>query len=252
VNSSTMPKTVLMLTAAAVLLGACATKQTQPEGGGSGAGPGVAVQAPESVKGNVVTLDLTAKNFEIVKADGDTSGKTGHFHIFIDREPVAAGEVIAREAGIVHSTDAKTKIMGLAPGEHTFIVVLGDGNHARVGDAQAKATVKVEGPSVDASAPATVKAGEAVTVSMKIDGATLVGADGDTSGKTGHLHIFIDRDPILEGPIPVEDGIVHTKETSHTIEGLAAGDHTIWVVLGDGTHTSFADPVMDKVTVTVA
>lgn len=241
-----------MLAATALLLGACATKQTEPIGGGNDAGPGVAVKAPESVKGNVVTLSLTAKNVDIVGADGDTSGKTGHFHIFIDRDPVAAGAVIPKEAGIVHTTETEAKIYGLAAGDHTFTVVLGDGTHARIGDVAAKTTVKVEGPSVDASAPASVKAGEAVTVTMKVDGITLGAADGDTSGKTGHLHLFIDRDPILTGPIPKEDGIVHTTELSHTIEGLAAGDHTIWVVVGDGNHASFADPVMDKITVTVA
>lgn len=237
--------------ATGLLLGACATKKTESSGAG-GNGPSVGVKAPSEVKGNVVTLSLTAKNFTIVAADGDTAGKTGHYHIFIDRDPVAAGAVIPKEAGIVHSIEAETKIMGLAPGEHTFTVVLGDGTHKRVGDAAAEATVDVAGPGIDAAAPATVKAGEAVTVTMKVEGISIAAANGDTSGATGHLHLFIDRDPILTGPIPKEDGIVHTTTLSHTIDGLAAGDHTIWVVVGDGAHTSFADPVMDKVTVTVA
>ena len=37
------------------------------------------------VKGNVVSLDLASTGLTIVKADGDTSGKTGHYHVFIDR-----------------------------------------------------------------------------------------------------------------------------------------------------------------------
>ena len=32
---------------------------------------------------------------------------------------------------------------------------------------------------------------------------------------------------------------------------LAAGEHTIWIVVGDGTHTAFKTPVRDKVVVTV-
>jgi len=238
---------MIVASAAALLLAACGTKQTT-----SSSGATVSVDGPERVQGNVVPLNLTATGFEIVKADGDTSGKTGHFHIFIDREPVAAGAPIPTGEGIVHSAETETKIMGLTPGERTFTVVLGDGTHRRIGTAVAKTTVTVEGPGLDASAPASVKAGDPVTVAMKLDGATAVAADGDTSGKTGHFHIFIDRDPILTGPIPKEDGIVHTIESAHVIEGLAAGDHVIWVVFGDGAHTSFSEPVMDKLTVAVA
>src|SRR5947209_65090 len=42
---------------------------------------------PQSVQGNVVTIPVTVKGIDIVKANGDTSGKTGHFHVFIDKEP---------------------------------------------------------------------------------------------------------------------------------------------------------------------
>lgn len=241
---------IATLAVAGLALGGCATKKTEAEGG-TDASVAVGMKAPEEVGGNVVTLDLTAKDVEIVKADGDTSGKTGHFHVFIDREPVAAGAVIPKEAGIVHSVDAATKITGLSAGEHTFAVVLGNGAHQRIGDAQAKATVKVNGPSLDASAPATAAAGAPVPVAIKLAGATVAAVDGDTSGKTGHFHLFIDRDPILTGPIPKEAGIVHTTEVSYAVEGLAAGEHTIWIVFGNGVHESLKDPVMDKVTVTV-
>lgn len=242
-------KTVAVAACLALLTAACATKKT--ESPGSDGGTSVAAEAPKSVGGNVVTLNLTAKGVRIVKADGDTTGKTGHFHVFIDREPPAAGATIPKEAGIVHSIDAATKITGLSVGSHTFTVVLGNGVHQRIGDAQAKATVQVDGPSVDASAPATVAAGAPVPVAFKLTGATVAPANGDTSGKTGHFHLFIDRDPILTGPIPKEAGIVHTIESSYAVTGLAAGEHTIWVVLGNGVHTSLEEPVMDKVTVTV-
>lgn len=234
------------------LLGACSTKKTEPK---QPAGPSLSIASPAtgtSVKGNVVSLDMTVGGVTIVKADGDTSGKTGHFHVFIDREPLAAGQTIPKEAGIVHSADDPIKLTGLAVGEHALTVVLGDGTHARIGNASAKVTVKVEGPSVDASAPATGTAGQPVVVDVKVEGVTLFAADGDTSGATGHLHLFVDRDPILTGPIPKEAGIIHTKDLKVPVPDLAAGDHTIWVVLGDGTHTAFDPPVLDKVTVTVA
>jgi hypothetical protein len=206
-----------------------------------------------SVQGNVVTLDVEPRDIAIVKADGDTSGRTGHYHVFIDRDPVAPGAAIPTEAGIIHTTDDPITITGLTPGTHRFVVVYGNGAHARIGTAAAERTVKVEGPSVKASAPATVAAGQPVTVTMTVDGLSVVKADGDTSGRTGHLHLFVDRPPSPPGePIPVGDAkIIHTAESIITLSDLSPGEHTIWVVAGDGTHVPLPAGVRDKVTVTV-
>lgn len=206
-----------------------------------------------SVKGNVVTLAVEAKGVSIVKADGDTSGRTGHYHVFIDRDPVAPGTVIPREAGIVHTADAPITIVGLTLGTHRLSVVLGNGAHVRIGAAVAERTVTVEGPSVKASAPATVTSGQPVTISVKVEGLSLVKANGDTSGRSGHLHLFVDKQPTPPGqPIPSGDPtIIHTAETTVTLPNLAPGEHTIWVVAGDGTHKPLEPPVMDKVTLTV-
>jgi hypothetical protein len=124
----------------------------------------------------------------IVKADGDTSGATGHFHVFIDRDPVAVGQPIPKEKGIVHSAENPIKLYGLAPGQHRMTVVVGDGAHKRIlGSLQKQLTVTVDGPSVT------------------VTGLQLMAANGDTSGKTGHLHLFVDRDPTPAGqPIPKE------------------------------------------------
>lgn len=207
------------------------------------------------VKGNVVSLDVEAKDIEIVKADGDTSGRTGHFHVFINRDPVPDGAAIPREAGIVHTTDDPISLTGLPVGTHRLVVVYGNGAHARIGTAQAETTVKVEGPSVKASAPATAPAGEPVNVSMTVEGLSLVKADGDTAGRTGHLHLFVDKAPTPAGqPIPAGDPkIIHTAETTAAISDLTPGEHTIWVVAGDGVHMPLSGgAVMDKVTVTVS
>ena len=90
-------------------------------------------------------------------------------------------------------------------------------------------------------------------LTVKVEGVTLAKADGDTSGKTGHLHVFVDRDPTAAGqPIPKEAGVIHTTDTTISVPDLAPGEHTLWVVLGDGNHFPFAPAVLDKVTVTVA
>jgi hypothetical protein len=240
----------LILAALALLLAACGDTAGTAQNG-----PSLKIASPKTgsnADGNVVRLDLTATGINIVKADGDTSGKTGHFHVFIDKEPVAAGAVIERTAGIVHSADNPVVLTGLSVGYHTFTVVLGDGGHRRIGNASARTQVEVKGPSVDASAPATSAAGQPLSVEVKMQGVTLVAADGDTSGKTGHLHVFVDRDPTAAGQaIPKEAGIIHTAATPIKVEGLTAGEHTIWVVLGDGVHVPFAPMVADMLTVTV-
>jgi len=51
----------------------------------------------------------------MVKADGDTSGRTGHLHLFVDREPTAAGQAIPVEAGIIHSAETRIEVTNLAP-----------------------------------------------------------------------------------------------------------------------------------------
>ncbi|MEY2468876.1 MAG: hypothetical protein QOF21_1574 [Actinomycetota bacterium] len=219
-------------------------------------GPSLSITSPANdahVKGNVVTLALNVGGIKIVAADGDTSGATGHLHVFIDKEPVAVGAVIPKEAGVIHSVDNPLVVPGLSVGDHTLSVVVGDGTHKRLDVDAAKVSVHVDGPTLDATAPATLAAGSDLSIDVAVTGVTLVKADGDASGATGHLHAFVDKPPVAPGElIPAGDpAIIHSATAPIVVKGLAAGEHTIWIVLGDGTHTAFKDSVRDKVTVTV-
>ncbi len=206
-----------------------------------------------SIKGNVVPLDLTATGIQIVKADGDESGRTGHYHVFIDKEPVAAGQTIEKAPGIVHDAADPVRVMGLKNGKHTLTVVLGDGIHKRIGTAQAKVEVTVEGPSVDATAPATIAPGQPLSIDVAVEGVELVKADGDTSGKTGHLHAIVDKEVTPGQTIPLNDpAITHSATAPIVLNGLTPGEHTIWIVVGNGNHVPLDPPVMDKLTVTVS
>jgi hypothetical protein len=213
---------------------------------------GVAITSPAPdavIGGNVVTLSLTASGIQIVKADGDTSGKTGHFHVFVDRDAVPVGALVPKEAGIIHSAAPDVVIRGLSIGKHRFVVALGDGTHHRIDAPTAQITVTISGPSVSLSAPAIVQAGTPATLDAKVDGVTIVAADGDTSGKTGHLHYFVDREPTPPGQIIVKEaGIIHSVDTHISIPGLAPGSHTVIVELGDGTHKAFDPPVQAEAT----
>ena len=250
---------LMMLMGAAV---ACGNGDTGTDAAGETETPTGEVSAtlgdvPDTVEGNVVTIPVNIDGIEIVPADGDTSGETGHFHVFVDSDPPDEGDTIpVGQPGIIHSAENPIKLWGMAVGEHTIHVVLGNGAHTRIEqDIDLTFEVDVEGPSVDGTAPATLDEGETLEIELASEGVEIRTADGDRSGESGHYHVLVDPEspPEPKDVIPEasENEIVHTTEDSVEIEGLAKGAHTIWVVLGDGTHTAFDPVVMDKLTVTV-
>jgi hypothetical protein len=198
-----------------------------------------------SVGGNVVRLDVTTSGISIVPANGDTSGRTGHFHVFIDRDPPPEpGALIPVAAGIIHTTDDPIVIPGLAVGPHRISVVFGDGSHHRIGFSEAGTSFTVTGPSIHASTPPNAPARPPVVITVTGEG---LPADG-------HVDAFVDRDPaVVPGqPIPEEPGIVHAASLAEvSVPDLAPGTHVIWLVAGDAAHVPLDPPVMDKVTVTV-
>jgi len=258
-----MKRVVLPLCVVAIVAAGCAkssdesTVATAPASAMASAG-NVSLTlgpVPKTVEGNVVTIPVTVSGITIVKANGDTSGKTGHFHVFIDRQPLAVGQTIPKEPGIVHTADNPIKLYGQKVGMHTYHIVLGNGAHQRITNVEQTVSVDVKGPSVKGSAPATITSGSDLTVNLSAEGVVIVKANGDTSGKSGHYHVLVDPETTPIGgeiiPPAVPNKIIHTAESSATISGLAKGEHVIWVVLGDGTHKAFDSPVMDKLTVTV-
>lgn len=243
----------------ALISAGCAGDDAEPveATGDTASGPSVQISAPEDdakIAGNVVSLAVDVEGIDIVKADGDTSGKTGHLHVFIDSDPVAVGEAIPKAPNVVHSADNPVVIPGLSVGDHTLTVVVGDGTHTRMDVEEQSVHVTVEGPSIDATAPATLGAGQPLNIDVKVDGFDLVKADGATTEATGHLHAFVDTPPVAPGEAIVTGNpmIIHSATSPITVPGLAAGEHTIWIVVGDGTHHAFKTSVRDKVVVTVA
>ena len=224
---------------------------TDPE-----AGHALTIVEPEpgtTVDGNVVTIVPEVSGVEIAPPDpADTSGRTGHYHVFVDRDPTPVGEPIPTgEPDILHTAADPIVLPGLSVGEHRLVVTVGDNSHIRISEElTAELTVEVAGPSVTAQAPATIRAGEAVTIELSVEGADIAPA---SSGSGAHFHVFVDTDPPPAGePIPTDDpAIVHTTETTVEVAGLAAGAHVIWVVLGDASHIPLDPPVMARVAVTV-
>lgn len=273
-----MRRIVLPLAVLALIAAGCAKNNEQTTvAPPSGTASFTLGSVQKSVEGNVVTIPVTVHGITIVKANGDTSGRTGHFHVFVDMEPPAVGATIPKGPGIVHTAEMPIELYGQKVGAHTYHIVLGDGVHRRLPGAQQTVTVDVKGPSVWGTAPATITKGEALTIQLHSQGFELVSPSGSSmpsespsassmAGESaspmasameqGHYHILVDPSvPPKAGaelPAPEPNKVIHTGASSVTINDLGAGEHTIWIVAGSMSHVAFSPAVMDKLTVTVS
>ena len=72
---------------------------------------------------------------------------------------------------------------------------------------------------------------------------------------TGHHHVLIDTDiPPLDEPIPADENHLHfgLGHSEARISGLAPGDHTLQLILGDHNHVPHDPPVVsEKIEITV-
>lgn len=217
------------------------------------AGANLEVTAPEEpVAGNVAELELSGAGVRIVEPDGDTSGRTGHYAVFVDREPVPLNRRIPDDPDVLQVSEGTVRLTGLSVGRHEVAVTLADGARRRLGETVARAELTVLGPSVQASAAPESPARQPVVVSVTVEGVTVVPPAGDTSGATGHFAVFVDREPTAAGaPVPRERGILITHEQTIAVPDLPNGEHEIWVVLVKGDGTPFDPLVADRVVVEV-
>lgn len=206
-----------------------------------------------ALAGNVAKLELSGAGVRIVEPDGDTSGRTGHYAVFVDREPVAVGEEIPQDDDGVHEiTEDEVQLAGLAAGAHDVKVVIADGRHRRMGPAEADAELTVKAPTLHASAADVESSKDPVVVRVEVSGVTLAPPDGSTAATSGHFAVFIDREPTAAGaPVPTERGIVSAATPTVALDDLGRGEHELWVVLVNGAGVPFDPLVADKVTVEV-
>jgi len=80
-----MKRTVLALLAVGLVAAGCAKSSEQTTVATPGNASFKLGTVPSTLEGNVLTIPVTVSGIQIVKPNGDTSGKTGHFHIFIDK-----------------------------------------------------------------------------------------------------------------------------------------------------------------------
>lgn len=87
-----------------------------------------------------------------------------------------------------------------------------------------------------------------VTVTVNYTGPPLVPAANATKLDDYHLHYFLDVDPNpyigTTVPAPLNDPrIIHTAATTVTFDNVAAGNHTLAVMLSGSNHISVNPPL---------
>ncbi len=109
---------------------------------------GAEIKGP-AVDGKVkVPVEMGVGGIE-VKPAGEAIKGTGHHHIVIDGEPVAAGVEVPKNDTHIHYGGGQTEAeLELAPGEHTLTMQFADGLHISYGEKLSntiKITVVAEG-----------------------------------------------------------------------------------------------------------
>ena len=197
----------------------------------------------------------------VVEPSGEVNDDAGHFHILVDTDFVAAGEIIPTDDLHLHYGKGQTSVsLELEPGEHTLRLQFADGLHTALEGDQYTDTITViveagdESPSVRFDQPAD---GATVTspfeVVMAATGLT-VEPSGEVNEGAGHFHILVDTDFVAAGEIiPTDDLHLHygKGQTSVSLE-LEPGEHTLRLQFADGLHTALeGDQYTDTITVIV-
>ena len=222
-----------------------------------GGTPSVVIQAPgggSHIAGNVVTLSMAQPGITLATPNGSTSSDRGQFSVYIDTPPPAPGAPVIPGDNVVSSATTNVTISGLTVGRHTLVAVLADGAGNRLSSASASLSVTVDGPAVTARVVGELKAQTQFALSITSYGVTVADIPSDTSSKTAHYVILIDRAMPKPGTIFAEGpqrGLIETTGSLVPIPGLARGTHALWVVLVNGAVRTLSPLSAAEVTVTI-
>ena len=124
-----------------------------PESDPAGMAPRVFFVAPEDggtySASTPVTFEFGIENYELAAVPDEVEASRagmGHHHLGLDTDCTPVGEVIPRDdPSWVHFGDASATIdMMLEPGEHTFVLQLGDDEHRAQADEGLCASVTIQ------------------------------------------------------------------------------------------------------------
>ena len=221
-------------------------------GGGS---PSLTIQSPASgghIAGNVLSLSLSPSGVTLATPNGSASGGAAHFAVYIDISPPAPGAPVVPGQNVVSSASTHITLSGLTVGRHTLDAVLANGAGNRLSAASASLTVTVDGPAVTAGVVGLVQSNMSFALSITTFGVTIADIPSDTTGKTAHYVILIDRAAPKPGTIPAPGrDLIETTGSLVPIPALSTGRHTLWVALVNGATRVLSPLSAAEVTVTV-
>lgn len=199
------------------------------------------------MRGNVVTLTLAASGVDL------TTGSGAHVVVYIDAPPVSEGAATGQSAHTIVSAATQIPVSGLLVGRHTLTAVLADAGGTRLGSSAPSTSVTVDGPAVTAKIVGQVAAGHGFSLALSSYGVTISDIASDTSGRTAHYNVLIDRGTPRPGTVPrAGTGLIDTTGSLVPIPSLRAGTHDIWVVLVNGAGRTLSPLSGAEVVVKVA
>ncbi|RIK48374.1 MAG: hypothetical protein DCC57_13435 [Chloroflexi bacterium] len=206
-------------------------------------------------------VEMAADGLTIEPA-GEIHEGAGHFHILVDTDFIAAGELIPFDEQHLHFGKGQlTTTLELAPGVHVLRLQAANGAHVALGGEpyQDTITITVTGGQTDLPGVRFVapQAGEVVPprfdVAMAAKGLVIEPA-GEIHEGAGHFHILVDADFIAPGElIPFDEQHLHfgKGQLTATLE-LAPGIHTLRLQAANGAHIAFeGEQYRAEITVTV-
>ena len=195
-------------------------------------------------------LSLAASGVTLQTPGTGSGSGSAHFVLYVDNPPVPVGEPVSPGANVVSSPSTRIPIAGLLVGRHTFTAVLADGTNTRINAPAAQITLTVDGPSVVADLEGATAAGKPFNLTISSYGVTINDIASDTSGRTAHYNVLIDRGMPQAGVIPAPGSdLINTTGSLVQIPPLPAGTHVLWVVLVNGAGRTLSPLSAAEVTV---
>lgn len=197
-----------------------------------------------------------------VQPSGAVVEDSGHLHLLIDQDFVAAGEIIPEDETHLHFGEGQlTGTVTLEPGEHTLRLQFADGEHRALEGDQYRAEITV---TADEAAEATrvmfVAPEDGATVTSPVPlvwaatGVIVESAGQVVRPEGGHLHLLINKDFVPAGEvIPTSATSLHFGRGQTSAEvSLSAGEYTLRLQMADGAHIAKdGDQYRDEITITV-
>ena len=211
------------------------------------------------VVGRDVSVSWQAPGLRIVPAAAAENPTDLHAHFIVDGAYEAVeGAPIPQQCGVLHTAANPAVLTNLPPGEHTVEFVIADPGHVPVPglDRPSVTFTVAENPdAIRITSPENCEdvTGPDVEIAWEAPDLSIVPATEAQNETDLHAHFIVDNayEVVAGAPIPVQDGVIHTAANPVTIEGLAPGEHTIQLVIGDPGHIPVPGLARPQVTLIV-